>query len=60
VVRINGLGGMKMKKEPKMVLKCNFCGKVFKRANPNKFYECPCPKCHETDVEVIGMERRDN
>ena len=41
----------------KMILKCNFCGHVFKRIRPNRFFECPCPKCKETDVDVIGTEK---
>jgi phage FluMu protein Com len=41
-------------KEPKTVLKCNCCGKIFKRVIGKNTYEVKCPNCHEIDVEVIG------
>ncbi len=34
-------------------LKCNFCGKVFKRVIGPRTYEIRCPKCREYDVEVV-------
>lgn len=39
------------------VLKCNFCGKVFKKKITERTYEVVCPKCKEMDVEVIGVEK---
>jgi len=39
------------------ILKCNFCGKVFKRTIKKNTYEIQCPKCKEIDVEYIGEEK---
>jgi len=35
----------------------NFCQKVFKKKIGKRTYEAKCPKCKETDVEVIGREK---
>jgi len=50
---IGELGLNPMKGQP-TTLQCNFCGKVFKRVIGPKTYEIQCPKCKETDAEVIG------
>ncbi len=39
----------------KTALKCNFCGKVFKRYIGPKTYEIKCPKCGEYDVEPLNV-----
>jgi phage FluMu protein Com len=36
-----------------MRLKCNFCGKEFLRAGGKSEYKCP--RCRETDVEVVDL-----
>ena len=38
-------------------LKCNFCGKVFKKKIGPNTYEIKCPKCKEYDVDVISNPR---
>jgi phage FluMu protein Com len=44
-------------KQPKAILKCSFCGKVFKRTISKNTVEVRCPSCREYDVEVIGIEK---
>ena len=48
--------GLTIRRNPKekTTLKCNFCGKEFKRVIGPRTYEIECPSCHETDVEVIS------
>lgn len=43
-------------KSEKLVLKCNFCGHVFKRVGKNLFDQ-QCPKCREYDLECIGVTK---
>jgi len=38
----------------KTELKCNECGKVFKKKMGKWTYEVSCPGCKSTDVEVLG------
>jgi phage FluMu protein Com len=45
-------------KSEKSILKCNFCGHVFKRVITKNTYEIQCPKCREIDVEYIGQEKQ--
>ena len=42
-------------KGQRVVLQCNFCGKQFARTINERTYEVPCPKCRETDVEIVGQ-----
>ena len=42
-----------MKQKAKLM--CNFCYHVWKRMIYRGTYEIQCPKCHETDVEVLGV-----
>ena len=44
-------GGMTMRKrnEVSILLKCNFCGTVFKRKRLHM--DMTCPKCKESDIE---------
>jgi len=41
-----------------ITLKCNFCGKVFKRSIGPKTYEIKCSKCGEYDVEPLNANPR--
>jgi len=43
--------------EPRAVLRCKFCGKVFKRYIGPKTFEIACPKCKETDIDYLGIEK---
>ena len=43
--------------DKKTILQCNFCQKVFKKKIGKRTYKAKCPKCKETDVEVIGREK---
>jgi phage FluMu protein Com len=38
------------------ILKCNFCGKLFKKIIKKYCYEISCPKCREIDIIYIGEE----
>ncbi len=41
-----------------VLLRCNFCGKLFKRVIFPNTFGVSCSKCKEIDVEVVGVERR--
>lgn len=45
---------MSTSKSQRSTLKCNFCGKVFTRVIGPKTYEISCPKCKETDVDIMN------
>lgn len=48
-----------MKEITQVTLKCNFCGKEFKRTWKKygpRAMEVRCPKCREYDVEIIDTK----